>query len=117
MGSLCQAYGCGQCCFWPSWSVELLGGATWVLQAQMAEAKVWGDLLLFQVMFHSFISKDQQKQNRIFSADASASSVSLDPMICVSMMFSGCQSIQLTGLKPLQDLSSWTFESQGNDYI
>ena len=52
-----------------------------------------------------------------FSADASASSASLEPMICVSMMFSGSQSIQLTGLKPLQDLSSWTFESQGNDYI
>ena len=52
-----------------------------------------------------------------FSADASASSVSLDPMICVSMMFSGSQSIQLTGVKPQQDLSSWTFESQGNDYI
>ena len=52
-----------------------------------------------------------------FSADASASLVGLDPLICVSMVFSGSQSIQLTGVKPPQDLSSWTLESQGNDYI
>ena len=66
--------------FWPLWSVELLWGASWVLQAQMAEAKVWGDLLRFQVMFHSFISKEQQKKNCIRKPSPLASLLMRQPL-------------------------------------